>query len=91
MHAQGEPKTMQLNPRYDDVLLDVYDALEASIAQAEAAGIARKCICIDPGIGFGKTFKQNLELMAGLDAVSWAWRSGAGGAFAQGFHWCRDG
>jgi dihydropteroate synthase len=66
MHAQGEPKTMQLNPRYDDVVLDVYDALEASIAKAEAAGIARANLCIDPGIGFGKTFKQNLELMAGL-------------------------
>jgi dihydropteroate synthase len=66
MHAQGEPKTMQLNPRYDDVLLDVYDALEASIAKAEAAGIKRSNICVDPGIGFGKTFKQNLELMAGL-------------------------
>jgi dihydropteroate synthase len=66
MHAQGEPKTMQLNPRYDDVLLDVYDALEACIAKAETAGIARANICVDPGIGFGKTFKQNLELMAGL-------------------------
>jgi dihydropteroate synthase len=66
MHAQGEPKTMQLNPRYDDVLLDVYDALEASIAKAEAAGIVRANICVDPGIGFGKTFRQNLELMAGL-------------------------
>ena len=66
MHAQGEPKTMQLNPRYDDVVLDVYDALEAHVARAEAAGIARSHICVDPGIGFGKTFKQNLELMAGL-------------------------
>jgi dihydropteroate synthase len=66
MHAQGEPKTMQLNPRYDDVLLDVYDALEATIAKAEAAGIQRANICIDPGIGFGKTFKQNLELMSGF-------------------------
>jgi dihydropteroate synthase len=66
MHAQGEPKTMQLNPRYEDVLLDVYDALETSIAKAEAAGIKRSNICVDPGIGFGKTFKQNLELMAGL-------------------------
>jgi dihydropteroate synthase len=66
MHAQGEPKTMQLNPRYGNVLLDVYDALMASIAKAEAAGIKRSNICIDPGIGFGKTFKQNLELMAGL-------------------------
>jgi dihydropteroate synthase len=66
MHAQGEPKTMQLNPRYDNVLLDVYDALEALVDKAVAAGIARDRICIDPGIGFGKTFKQNLELMAGL-------------------------
>jgi dihydropteroate synthase len=66
MHAQGEPKTMQLNPRYDDVLLDVYDGLEASVAKADAAGIARANICVDPGIGFGKSFKQNLELMAGL-------------------------
>jgi dihydropteroate synthase len=66
MHAQGEPKTMQLNPRYDDVLLDVYDGLAESVARAEAAGIARHNICVDPGIGFGKSFKQNLELMAGL-------------------------
>jgi dihydropteroate synthase len=66
MHAQGEPKTMQLNPRYDDVLLDVYDGLAASVAKAEAAGIARSHICVDPGIGFGKSYKQNLELMAGL-------------------------
>jgi dihydropteroate synthase len=66
MHAQGEPKTMQLNPRYDNVLLDVYDALAARVAFAEQAGIARENISVDPGIGFGKSFKQNLELMAGL-------------------------
>jgi dihydropteroate synthase len=66
MHAQGEPKTMQLNPRYSDVLLDVYDGLADSIAKAEAAGIAHANICVDPGIGFGKSFKQNLDLMAGL-------------------------
>lgn len=66
MHAQGEPKTMQLNPRYDDVLLDVYDGLATSVVKAEAAGIARENICVDPGIGFGKSYKQNLELMAGL-------------------------
>jgi dihydropteroate synthase len=63
MHAQGEPRTMQLQPKYDDVALDVYDKLAGQIARAEAAGIARARICIDPGIGFGKTFKQNLELM----------------------------
>lgn len=66
MHSQGAPKTMQLNPRYDDVLLDVYDGLEARVVAAEVAGIARHNICIDPGIGFGKAFGQNLELMAGL-------------------------
>jgi len=66
MHAQGEPKTMQLQPRYQDVLLDVYDALEARVAAAVAAGIARSNICIDPGIGFGKTFRQNLDLLSGL-------------------------
>jgi dihydropteroate synthase len=69
MHAQGEPKTMQLNPRYDDVLLDVYDGLAVLVAKAEAAGIARSNICIDPGIGFGKSFKQNLELMTGLSLL----------------------
>jgi dihydropteroate synthase len=66
MHAQGEPKTMQLNPRYDDVLLDVYDGLADAVATAEAAGIARSRICVDPGIGFGKSFAQNLDLLAGL-------------------------
>jgi dihydropteroate synthase len=66
MHAQGEPKTMQLNPRYDDVLLDVYDGLVAAVAKAEAAGIARDTLCIDPGIGFGKSYAQNFQLMAGL-------------------------
>jgi dihydropteroate synthase len=66
MHALGEPKTMQLNPRYNDVLLDVYDALEEKVAAAERAGITRSNICIDPGIGFGKTFRHNLELLAGL-------------------------
>jgi dihydropteroate synthase len=66
MHAQGQPKTMQLNPRYENVLLDVYDSLRERIDVAVAAGIAREHLCVDPGIGFGKTFKQNLELMAGL-------------------------
>ncbi len=66
MHAQGAPKTMQLNPKYDDVLLDVYDGLAARVVAAEVAGVARKKICIDPGIGFGKTFAHNLQLMAGL-------------------------
>ena len=66
MHAQGEPKTMQLQPKYEDVLLDVYDGLETRVDAAVAGGIARGHIAIDPGIGFGKTFQQNLELLSGL-------------------------
>lgn len=63
MHAQGDPEVMQNNPDYADVLLDVYDFLEARIQAAELAGIARDQIVIDPGIGFGKTVQHNLEIM----------------------------
>jgi len=63
MHAQGVPKTMQDAPRYDDILLDVYDYLEERISVAEAAGIPRSKIMIDPGIGFGKTTEHCLELL----------------------------
>jgi dihydropteroate synthase len=66
MHAQGNPRTMQLAPRYDDVALDVYDGLAAQIEKAVAAGIPLSHICIDPGIGFGKSFQHNLELMRQL-------------------------
>ena len=67
MHHQGAPETMQDNPRYDrPVLLEVYDWLEARIAAAEAAGIARERIVVDPGFGFGKTVQHNLQLMNGL-------------------------
>jgi dihydropteroate synthase len=66
MHAQGDPKTMQKNPVYDDVALDVFDMLAGRIAACEAAGIARERIAIDPGIGFGKTFAHNLALLSQL-------------------------
>jgi dihydropteroate synthase len=66
MHHQGAPETMQQDPRYDDVLVEVYQWLEARIAAAEAAGIARDRILIDPGFGFGKSVAHNLELMNGL-------------------------
>jgi dihydropteroate synthase len=69
MHAGGPPETMQDDPRYDDVLLDVYDALSARVAVAEAAGIARERIMIDPGIGFGKTVAHNLALVRGLSLL----------------------
>lgn len=66
MHSIATPQTMQIDPRYDDVLLDVYDALAARVAEAEAAGIPRNRIAIDPGIGFGKTLDHNLALLARL-------------------------
>lgn len=66
MHHQGDPQTMQRDPRYDDVLLDVFDWLEARVAAAVAAGVARERIAVDPGIGFGKTLAHNLALLNGL-------------------------
>jgi dihydropteroate synthase len=63
MHAQGDPRTMQKDPHYDDVVLDVYDWLEARIEACEKAGIARGRMVVDPGIGFGKTLAHNLALL----------------------------
>ncbi|MEL7214031.1 MAG: dihydropteroate synthase [Pseudomonadota bacterium] len=63
MHAQGQPETMQKDPRYTDVLHDVYSFLEERITAAEAAGIDRARILVDPGIGFGKTLEHNLTLL----------------------------
>jgi len=69
MHAQGLPATMQQDPRYGDVLLDVYDALAARISAAVAMGIERDRIAVDPGIGFGKTAAHNLALLRGLSLL----------------------
>jgi dihydropteroate synthase len=66
MHHQGDPQTMQDNPRYDDVVVEVYQWLEERIAAAEEAGIERANILVDPGFGFGKTVAHNLELMNNL-------------------------
>jgi dihydropteroate synthase len=66
MHHQGDPQTMQDDPRHGDVLVEVYLWLEERIAAAESAGIARERILIDPGFGFGKNVGHNLELMNGL-------------------------
>jgi dihydropteroate synthase len=66
MHAKGEPKTMQDSPRYDDVVLEVYDYLEERIEAAERGGIPRARIAADPGIGFGKTMAHNLALLSHL-------------------------
>jgi dihydropteroate synthase len=69
MHMQGEPRTMQRNPTYDDVASEVASFLEARLAFAVDAGIAEQRICVDPGIGFGKTVEQNFELVARLDVL----------------------
>ena len=66
MHMQGEPRTMQAAPRYDDVVSDVLAFLEERLAFAVEQGIGEERICVDPGIGFGKTPDQNLELLRRL-------------------------
>ena len=69
MHMQGEPRTMQADPRYDDVAAEVAAFLEERLAFAVDAGIAEERICLDPGIGFGKTVEHNLELVRRLDVL----------------------
>jgi dihydropteroate synthase len=69
MHMQGEPRTMQLNPTYDDVASEVKAFLEERLRFAVDAGIAEERICLDPGIGFGKTVEQNFELLRRLDVL----------------------
>jgi dihydropteroate synthase len=66
MHHQGDPQTMQDDPRYDDVLVEVYLWLEERIHAAVEAGVRRENILVDPGFGFGKNVGHNLELMNGL-------------------------
>jgi len=70
MHMQGEPRTMQVAPRYDDVVSDVLAFLEERVAFAVENGIGEERIAVDPGIGFGKTPDQNLELLRRLDELS---------------------
>jgi dihydropteroate synthase len=69
MHMQGEPRTMQVAPKYDDVVSDVLAFLEERLAFAVEHGIAEERICVDPGIGFGKSPDQNLELLSRLDEL----------------------
>lgn len=70
MHKQGEPHTMQLQPHYQDVVDEVCGFLRERIAVAEAAGIVRQRIVIDPGFGFGKTLAHNLALLRELDKLA---------------------
>jgi dihydropteroate synthase len=69
MHMLGEPKTMQDDPRYDDVVAEIVEFLGERVAAAVEAGIDERRICVDPGIGFGKTVDHNLRLLQELDAL----------------------
>jgi dihydropteroate synthase len=69
MHMQGNPQTMQLEPRYDDVVSEVADFFRQQYARAIECGIDPMAIAFDPGIGFGKTLEHNLELLAQLDRL----------------------
>jgi len=70
MHMQGEPRTMQADPRYDDIAAEVRDFLAARVAACEQAGIARVRLLIDPGFGFGKTVAHNFTLLRELDRLA---------------------
>jgi dihydropteroate synthase len=69
MHMQGEPRTMQINPHYQDVVVEVTQYLADRISEAIAAGVPQHLIAIDPGIGFGKTLEHNLELLRNLSEL----------------------
>jgi len=69
MHMQGEPRTMQQSPRYEDVASEVAAFLEERLSFAVSAGIAEDRVCLDPGIGFGKTAEHNFELVRRLDVL----------------------
>jgi dihydropteroate synthase len=69
MHMPGDPRTMQIDPHYDDVVSEVKAFLSERLRRAVAAGISEERILLDPGIGFGKTVEHNLELLARLDEL----------------------
>jgi dihydropteroate synthase len=70
MHMRGKPRTMQVDPRYDDVVSEVAAFLEERLGAAVAAGIPEERICLDPGIGFGKTVEHNFELVRRLPELA---------------------
>ena len=69
MHMRGEPRTMQVDPRYDDVVSEVAAFLEERLAFAVAHGVREDRICLDPGFGFGKTVEHNVELLRRFDVL----------------------
>lgn len=70
MHMRGEPRTMQDNPKYDDVVADVREFLRHRASELQAAGVKKDAIWLDPGIGFGKTVEHNLELLSRLSEIA---------------------
>jgi dihydropteroate synthase len=85
MHMLGEPRTMQKDPRYDEVVSDVKAFLEERLAFAVAQGVAEDNVWLDPGIGFGKTLEHNLELIARLDEIAAIGRPVVFGASRKSF------
>jgi dihydropteroate synthase len=69
MHMQGEPRTMQADPQYDDVVSEVRTFLRRRVGACEQAGIPPERILLDPGFGFGKSTQHNLHLLAGLETI----------------------
>ncbi len=67
MHSQGDPQVMQRDPRYDDAPLEIYDWLRARLEACSEAGIAQDRLCVDPGVGFGKSLAHNCQIIATLD------------------------
>jgi dihydropteroate synthase len=85
MHMQGEPATMQQNPRYADVVREVGEFFEQRLHELAEAGIPREAVCLDPGIGFGKTLEHNLDLLANLGEFSRFGRPVCLGVSRKGF------
>ena len=85
MHMQGTPQVMQVNPTYGDVVAEVAEFLEARLHALADAGISPDAVCLDPGIGFGKTLDHNLTLLAHLDAVARLGRPVCLGVSRKGF------
>jgi dihydropteroate synthase len=85
MHMQGNPRTMQINPQYEDVVREVGDFFEERVRVLGQAGIPAEAVCLDPGIGFGKTHDHTLELLANLGAFTRLGRPICLGVSRKGF------
>jgi dihydropteroate synthase len=85
MHMQGTPESMQTNPEYANVLVDVKDFLRERMEFARSMGVEENAVVVDPGIGFGKTDAHNLQLLAGLEYLRLLQRPILVGASRKGF------